>query len=110
MYQYQLGANVGISPSVHRELNDVVGRMTNNRVSGWEGNYNITLGLDGKIDAQATEQNNQGLSFETGITKKLAFLPTPVWVHDSEQKGLICFVYEIEGYMSEWWKQFARRL
>jgi len=111
MYQYRLdGKEIVVSDSVHRSLNDVVGRVTENQVSGWEDNYEIILGLDGEIRARATERNTRGLGFESALTEKLVFLPTPEWVRDSEQKGCICFYHELEDFMGNWWKEYARRL
>jgi len=110
MYKYGLGGHIAISGSVHRSLNDVVGRITKNQVSGWEGNYEIILCLDGQINACATEQNTRGLNFQSTLTEKLVFLPTPEWVQNSEQNGYICFYYELEGFMRKWWKEYARHL
>lgn len=106
---YLDGESIVVSGAVHRALNDVVGRMTENSVSGWQGNYKIFLDHDGQIEAKPTEQNKRG-GFQSGLTSRLVFVPTPEWVKDSNQKLYICFANELDELMRKWWGEFSLRL
>lgn len=101
-----LRGDVAISDAVHRALNNVVNKMTDGHVSGWQDNYRIYLGSDGQVDARSTEQNNRG-DFQSGLTTKLIFLPTPGWIQGTEQKVYICFYYELAELMKTWWREYA---
>ena len=103
--------DVAISGPVYRSINDVVNKMTGGNVSGWEDNYKIFLDSDGQIKAVPVGPNKQGLfGFRSGLEKKLAFLPTPVWVKDSKRRVYFCFTHELPGLMKEWWREYSELL
>lgn len=106
---YQVGENgVAISDSIHRALNDMVLRITDGHVSGWEDNYKIFIGSEGDVTGEPIKKGRSG--FQSGFTQKIAFLPTPEWVRDSSQRVCICFTYELSRMMEDWWKKYARHL
>lgn len=101
--------SIVVSDAVHRALNDLVSKMTENQVSGWQGNYEIFLDRDGQIEAKPTMQNGRG-GFQSGLKLKLVFLPTPEYVKGSTQLLYICFAYEFGGLMGMWWGSYGALL
>jgi hypothetical protein len=100
--------DVAISDAIHRELNDVVDRMTDHGVSGgWRKNYKIFLSSDGQIDARPKGPGSP-MAFKSGLTNKPVVLPTPKWVCDSKQTRYICFSYELPGLMNQWWEEYEK--
>lgn len=102
---------IKVSSEVHRALNDLVDRMTCHEVSGWQGNYDIVLNIDGTVDARPTKRNIENnllaKDFKEKLRGELVFLPTPEWVQ-TDQGGFICFRREIPVYMKNWWDEFAK--